>query len=203
MGYYIRVLGTQDRDISINDLQEALQKAGLTASLQLDPDETARQCTMINVENDHGQPLAQIERNPVVEGELGQEELDEFRELIREEQPQSAVQWLTGYFDRVKVIYAFQLLSGALEGNNYDIISTLRTAIWEKTGGILQADNEGFSNEEGYHILWQYAETVTGDLYAAVLNASGAWEKFRMDLGDHFQRMAFQGGSVPQMAVRL
>ena len=69
MGYYIRVFGIQDPDISINDLHEALEKAGLNASLQLDPDETAR--TTINVENDHGQPLAQIERNPVVEGELG------------------------------------------------------------------------------------------------------------------------------------
>jgi hypothetical protein len=109
---------------------------------------------------------------------------------------------LTGYFDRMKVIYAFQLLSGALEGNNYDIVSTLRTAIWEKTGGILQADDEGFSNEERYHILWQYAETVTGDLYAAV-QCKWRMGEIPHGLGDHFQRMAFQDGNVPQMAVRL
>ena len=45
--------------------------------------------------------------------------------------------------------------------------------------------------------------TASGDRYCAVLDDKGEWQRFRMDLGDHFQRMAFRAGEVPQMAVRL
>jgi hypothetical protein len=214
MGYYIRVLGIQDPDIHLEELSAALSKAGiacgkpsaaggLVAELELDPEEAAEKWTIIGVANGNGEMLAQIERNPVSAGEFGQEELDEFRELIQGEEPLSAVQWLGGYFDQVKVIYAFQILNAALKDDNYDIITSLKSAIWDKTGGLLQADGEGFSNDQGYHILWQFPDTASGDRYCAVLDDKGEWQRFRMDLGDHFQRMAFRAGEVPQMAVRL
>jgi hypothetical protein len=158
---------------------------------------------VINVTNSKGQELLQIERNPVLAGRLGMAELTEFRGFIRQHQPASAVEWLQRYFDEVKVIYAFEVLTAAAADNNFEIVSAIRTAIWDRTGGILQNDNEGFTNEDGFHILWQFDDDATGDKYCAVLNADGSWQRFRMDLGDPFQRMAFLGGELPQTAVRL
>ena len=203
MSYYIRVLGTGDPDIHPDHLKDALARQGLEARLEPDDDDEPEQWRVINVENTGGQALVQIERNPVVAGRLGMAELTEFRELIREHQPKTAMEWLQVFFDKVSVIYAFQVLNMASADNNFEIVSAIRTAIWDRTGGILQNDNEGFTNEDGFHILWQFDGDATGDKYCAVLDGQGSWTRFRMDLGDPFQRMAFLGGEVPQTAVRL
>src|SRR6185437_3306099 len=203
MPYYIRVLGSQDPDIHFDELIDALRQDGLTAKFELDPSEQPGKWTMFDLFNNDGEALAQIERNTVNEGELGQEELDQFREIIQDYKPASAVQWLTNYFDTVKVIYAFQLLNAAFDENNFEIISSIKTKIWNKTKGILQADNEGFSNEDGFHILWQFSDNVTGDWSCAVNNSSGKWDNFIMDLGDTTQRKEFRNGAIPKNAKRL
>lgn len=203
MGYYIRVLGTQDPDIHIDELQNALTTGGLAAKIEFDPNEHPGKWTILDIFNETGEALAQIERNPVIEGEPGQEELDEFREGITDFKPTSAVKWLTKYFDKVKVIYAFQMLNAAFDDRNFDIIGIIKTKIWEKTKGIEQADNEGFSNEERYHILWQFADSATGEWSCAVRNWLRKWDKFVMDLGDTTQRGEFQQGKVPKNARRL
>jgi hypothetical protein len=41
MPYYIRVLGSQDPDIHIDELIEALKQDGLTAKFEIDPSEKA------------------------------------------------------------------------------------------------------------------------------------------------------------------
>jgi hypothetical protein len=203
MGYFIRVLGAQDPDIHIDELIQSLTADGLTTKIEFDPTEQPGKWTMLDILNADGKPLAQLERNPVIEGEIGQEELDEFKENIQDYKPASAVKWLTNYFDKVKVIYAFQILNAAFEDRNFEVVSNIKTKIRNKTKGILQADNEGFSNEDGYHILWQFADTVTGEWSCAVRNWLGKWDKFVMDLGDLTQRQEFQDGKVPKNAKRL
>jgi hypothetical protein len=200
MGYYIRVLGIYEDVISVGELSAALEKDGLAGSIS--PDQEDDPWLVLDVEAANGTRLVQIEKNFVFPGCLAQAELDEFRTLIRAHQPLSAVQWLDSYFERIKIVYAFRILEGALIDDNFEIVSSLKRAIWGRSGGLLQNDQEGFSNEEGYHILWQFPDDVTGDKYCAVLD-NGVWVRFRMDLGDPFQRMAFWAGEVPQMAVRL
>jgi hypothetical protein len=203
MGYYIRVLGTQDPDIHMDELMEGLISEGLSAKFAFDEGEEPGKWTVIDILNEEGDHLAQLERNPVLPGELGQDELDEFLEFIQEDKPISAVKWLTAYFNKVKVIYAIQMLDASFEEGNYEIVTNIKSTIWNKIGGILQADDEGFSNEDGYHILWQFADDVTGDWSCAVLNEKGEWERFVMDLGDKAQRKDFQEGKVPQKAKRI
>lgn len=203
MGYYTRVLGTQDPDIHIDELIAALKKDGLLAHFELDAAEQPGNWTIIDILNNDDEVLAQLERNPVTEGELGQEELDEFREKILDCKPDSAVKWLTDYFDKVKVIYAFRMLNAAFEEDNLKIVSSIETEIWNKTNGILQADDEGFSNEDGYHILWQFSDNVTGQWNCAVLDQDKNWVKFSMDLGDETQRNEFQNGVLPKKADLL
>lgn len=203
MGYYIRVLGSKDPDIHIDELIQSLTADGLTAKFALDPAEEPGKWTMLDILTAEGEPLAQLERNPVIEGELGKEELNELKEEIQDFKPASAVKWLTNYFGKVKVIYAFQMLNAAFEDGNFEVVSNIKMKIWNKTNGILQADNEGFSNEDGYHILWQFSDTVTGDWSCAVRNWLGKWDKFVMNLGDTTQRQEFQDGKVPKKSKRI
>src|SRR5688572_3363801 len=118
MGYYIRVLGTSDPDILINELIDGLTNEGLTANFEFDPKESADKWTVVDVSNAKGDILIQIERNPVIDGELGKEEIEEFKDEIKDYKPSSAVKWLNKYFDNVTVIYAFQLLNASMEDEN-------------------------------------------------------------------------------------
>ncbi|MBO9153357.1 hypothetical protein ACFOTA_14140 [Chitinophaga sp. GCM10012297] len=203
MSYYTRVLGTQNPDIHLDELLQALEDQDLSAKFMMSPDETADKWTVIQVNNKKGEPLVQIEKNPVAEEEAGGEELEELRENIKECQPASAAKWLDAYFSNVKVIYAFQMLNASLEDENFPIVEAVKEKIWNLTGGILQADDEGFSNEDGYHILWQFSDDATGEWHCAVLNENGQWEQFRMELGDMKQRKDFLAGKVPVSAKRV
>ena len=67
----------------------------------------------------------------------------------------------------------------------------------------MQADHEGFTNEAGFHILWQFADSAEGEWDCAVLDGLDGWKKFTMDLGDKKQRIEFQNGQVPTQAIIL
>jgi hypothetical protein len=204
MSYYVRILGTSDPDIHIDELIDGLSEVGLTAKFSRAELESAAKWSVLLVANEAGNELIQVERNPIVEGDLGFEELEEFKESIEEYKPASAARWLLSFFDRVKVIYAFQLMDDAFEGDNFAIVSALREIIWNKTGGIFQSDSEGFTNEEGYAILWQFSDEAKGEWNMAVQeDASGKWTRFTMELGDENQREEFWKGKVPKGAVRL
>ena len=100
------------------------------------------------------------------------------------------------------MIYAFQLLSGTDIRDGWDALHALKSYIWKQVGGILQADLEGFSNEQGQHILWQFSEKVDGEWDMAVLDRDGKWVSFTMDLGNLEHRRAFLDGKVPSGAKR-
>jgi hypothetical protein len=102
----------------------------------------------------------------------------------------------------VKVLYAFQLLSGTDVNDGWSRLHAVYNTIWEVTGGILQADGEGFSNEDGYTILWQFGETVTGEWNVGVL-VDEDWKHFQIELGSQQHREAFWKGTVPDGAKLL
>ena len=63
-------------------------------------------------------------------------------------------------------------------------------------GAVIQADGEGFTNEEGFHIVWQFSDSVSGPWNMGVLQ-DGTWHHFKMDLGDPGHREAFLNGEMP------
>jgi hypothetical protein len=63
----------------------------------------------------------------------------------------------------------------------------------------LQADGEGFCDEDGFTILWQFANKATGEWNVGVLK-DGHWVHFEMDLGNEQHRNAFLSGQVPSGA---
>jgi hypothetical protein len=198
MSYYIRVLGKKNPTLSINEIEKNLKKEGIKANIEVTETDQFQNWLSFELFNQKGETIAIIEKNEVKNGELGSEEIDEFLEEIEDCEPQSAVEWLNIFLSKTKVIYAFQMLNAAFEDDNYDIINNIRVFIWQKTEGILQADNEGFTNEDGCHILWQFDDDTKGDWAMAILNFNKKWIKFNMDLGNKKQRAAFFKGEVPE-----
>jgi hypothetical protein len=153
--------------------------------------------TQVILAHKDGPEIADIERNAASSSELVTEEIDEFLEDIADCKPASAAAWLAEYLPTVKTIYAFQLLSGTDVKNGWDILGKVKDSIFTQVGGILQADGEGFSDEEGYHILWQFSDSVKGPWGMGVLK-DGEWIHFQMDLGNKKHRAAFFRGEVPE-----
>ena len=196
MGYYIRILATSVADIPVQHLRDVASPAVIE---DVSADGKWKELVLKHAS---GQEIARIEKNPVVEGELGAEELEEFLDEIPLHLPASGSEWLQNYLPTVKVIYAFQLLSGTDLNDGWALLHAVYGAIWQVAGGILQADDEGFSNEEGYTILWQFGETVTGSWKVGVL-VDGAWKHCEIDLGNEQHREAFKNGEVPAGAKVL
>ena len=191
MGYYIRVLGMNPDSVSLNRLQEVAFPAALNVS-ESDGDDW-RQLTMTH---ESGQEIAIVEKNRVIDGELGGEELKEFIDEVADYKPESAATWLRQFLPAVKVIYAFQLLSGTDVDDGWTSLHRVYNAVWKQAGGILQADGEGFSNEDGFTILWQFGEPAVGLWNVGILQGN-RWLHFEMDLGNERHREAFMRGALP------
>lgn len=196
MGYYIRVLSTSQEVVPFSTLVKAL--SGFKATLTVEAGDEGSWEQLVLRHSD-GREIAAIERNPVNDGSLGSEELDEFRDELEDARPTSAAVWLTDYFERVRCIYACQLLSGTDHMNGWEIFGAIKNALWGFAPSVIQADGEGFSNEDGYHILWQFSDSVSGPWWMGVLQG-GDWKHFQMELGNHRHREAFFQGEIPKGA---
>jgi len=89
-----------------------------------------------------GTEIAIVEYNPVVEGELGHDELMEFIAEVQHYRPDTASRWLKNYLSAIKAIYALQLLSGTDEDDGWRAVHEIQSSIWNHSGGILQSDGE-------------------------------------------------------------
>jgi hypothetical protein len=195
VGYYIRILSPSEKVPSIAQIRTALAKEKLAGTLTVESGGDDEWTQVILAHKD-GPEIANIERN-ASSNDLVSEEIEEFLEEIIDCKPPSAAGWLADYLPTVKTIYAFQLLSGTDEENGWDILGKVKDSIFTQVGGILQADGEGFSDEEGYHILWQFSNSVKGPWWMSVLK-DGEWVRFQMDLGNKKHRAAFFRGEVPE-----
>ncbi|WP_395752199.1 hypothetical protein [Prosthecobacter sp.] len=198
MGYYIRVLSTSSACVPLAELASAIEENNLQARLTLAVG-TNNDWEQLILSHDDGREIAAIERNLVESGSVASEELEEFADELADGRPASAAQWLLDYFKGVRSIYACQVLSGTEHKNGWEILGAVKNRIWSAAPSILQADREGFSNESGYHILWQFSESAEGDWWMAVLK-EGEWAPFLMDLGSSTHREAFFQGLIPEGA---
>src|SRR5690242_19403354 len=194
MGYYIRILGKKLDDIRVDELRDVTQPAVLHISEGL-----GDAWTQLTLSHKSGQEIAIIDKNPVVDGQLGADELREFIDEVSHYKPESAAAWLRQYLPNVKVIYAFQLLSGTGVDDGWTPLHRLYITVWNQAGGILQADGEGFCDEDGFTILWQFSDRASGKWNMGVLQ-NGRWIHFEMDLANEQHREAFLQGEVPEGA---
>jgi hypothetical protein len=192
MGYYVRILTPEIRPTPTELLEAAAKPFGAAVTGELGVPDWEE----LLVTDSKGQNICAIQRNVVSPDSPAEEELSEFRDALQDCLPKTGVDWLLKYLERVRTIYAFQVLSGTHVDSGWDTLDAVKDAIHNEVGGIFQADNEGFSNEEGYHIVWQFFDDVTGPYSMAVLKG-GKWIAYEMELGNTSHRNAFQSGEVP------
>jgi hypothetical protein len=193
--YYTRVLSKDSEFPSVNELSQRLRADHPDFRLTIE-EGTEEEWESALLSGTDGVEVAIVERNPVSDGSVGQDEISDFMEDLYEAKPEVNVEWLTDYLESVKTIYTFQHLQGTetVEGSN--ALHALRTALMDRGDAILQADHEGFTNEEGYHVVWQFSDSVSGPWNMALLQ-DGTWLHFSMDLGDPDHRDAFLSGEAP------
>lgn len=195
MSYYTRVLSQRADCPRFDQLVNALTEHDPGVALSI-AEGDADTWTSLLLSHADGTEIAVIERNPVAEGTLGIDEVAQFIDEIAGCKPSSAVPWLTSFLRSVKVIYALQHLRGSDDAKGADALRSISNFIWGRGDAILQADGEGFSNDEGYHILWQFSDRVSGAWWMAVRNGDG-WLSFQMELANQAHRQAFMDGKVP------
>ena len=195
MPYYTRVLSKDEDFPSFEELAQFIRAAHPDYRLTLESGEEDEWESLLLSSNDEVE-VAVLERNPVFDGSTGQDEIADFLEDLQDCKPESGVQWLTDYLAEVKTIYAFQHLQGAELVDGGNALHALRAALWERGDAIIQADGEGFTNEEGFHIVWQFSDSVSGPWNMGIYK-DDLWHHFKMDLGDPDHRAAFLNGDVP------
>jgi hypothetical protein len=197
MAYYIRVLGRNDKAIKLSVLENRLSGESLKAKISLTKADN-NDWIQLTISNSKKSEIIILEKEMINRGSEN-DEIGEFKNEILDYYPRSAVKWLIEYFDKIVVIYSFQLLSSLYhDEKNWAILNCLIGEIRSNAGGIIQADGEGFSNEDGYHILWQFSDDVTGLWNMAILDKSKKWIAFQMDLANKEQRKALQNGELPK-----
>jgi hypothetical protein len=195
MGYYMRVFSKGTEPARLSSIRERLAGNGSAAKVLTDDPEDQWEAAVLA--HSDGREFAAVERNLVTPGALGANELAEMIEQVSRCEPACAAAWINAYLSSVKTIYAFQVLSAADHGDGWAAIHAAMVACRAVAGGIQQADGEGFSNEEGFHILWQFSDKVSGSWWMAVLDEKGAWVTYQIDLGNKLHRKAFKEGRVP------
>jgi hypothetical protein len=195
MAYYVRVLSTSPDCVPLSSLRAVLNDHTLVEESSNQPNKPDLWSHLV-LTHENGDEIAVIGRNPVKPGSLGQEALEELGDELAGCLPPSAAEWLTHYFPLVRCVYAFELLPGLDSNDGWKALTAVKNRIWSFAPAIIQADSEGFSNEQGYHILWQFRESVKGMWWMGVLQ-NGGWIHFEMDLANRKHREEFLQGMVP------
>lgn len=200
MESFVRILTKNQDEIAVDKIKACLEDFNVSLDFKLIDENTWSQFLVLQEEQS---PAFIVERIIVEPESPGAIEIEELSQEILDCKPKSAVEWLTEYMKEVRVIYSFQLLEGIDNNKGWEILSELQDMLWKSLGGVFQADGEGFSNEEGYHILWQFGEGVSGQWNMAVLEPNGKWKNFEMDLSNKKQVKDFFQGKVPSGATRI
>jgi hypothetical protein len=125
-------------------------------------------------------------------------EIDWLLDDLRDRQPRSSAIWAANYLRSARALYGCSYLSFGLSSAHASVPSSLMWAIQTIVGGgILHAEGQGFSNEDGYQITWEFSDKVAGHRQMAVLGSSGRWHTFEMDLADARHRDTFRMGECP------
>jgi hypothetical protein len=199
LAYYTRVLSKDEGFPPFDELAQWIRTEHPGYKLTLE-EGVEEEWESLLLSGDDDVEVALIERIPVFDPD----EMGDFIEDLEDCKPESGVAWLTEYLAEVKTVYAFLHLQGAETEEGSNTLHALRSHLWERGDAIIQADAEGFTNEDGYHIVWQFSDSVSGPWNMGVFQ-DGTWYHFKMDLGDPDHRAAFLNGEVPEdlSAIRV
>lgn len=194
MGYYVRLFAESRECVPLDVLQKRPEWQGLTIELS---GGTAEVWNQLEVVTSAGAPFCLIDRDARGD-EIFDDEIAEFLEDLDGRGPPANLHWVRQRLERCNVIYAARYLSAAFEVPDehvtpFQLLMTLKQSL----GGIMQADGESYSNDEGYGVTLHFAETAEGTWYLAVLQPDGQWLTGTIQLDNPEQRAAFIAGQLP------
>jgi hypothetical protein len=190
MSYFVRLLTPSIKVVPFTDLMLDVESVKLAAGM-------ADSWEKIEINNPEGSPVSILERILVSPGSPAETKLAELKSLVDRSYPVSARQWIKQYLSKVKTVYSFDLLTDNISQNSWPVLGRVQNLLKDAVSGIIQADNEGFYNENGDYILWQMYEGAVGTIPAAVLNENGEWIRFTLRLKDEMAVENFKQGVVP------
>lgn len=196
MAHYVRFLTPSSRVLSVAVLKKVLLNESCKATITVESG-SSKEWNQLVVANPKGDELVAIERNPVAPGSLGAAELQEFLNEIEGEKPECGVAWLRTYLPEVKAIYAFQILKCFDVPNGEKPFYAILEAFRSKLKGIIQGDREGFTNEQGDQVVWQFTSSAKGP-WSVALYRDGDWVRFEVELSNRRHRDAFLRGEIPK-----
>jgi hypothetical protein len=172
---------------------------GLTGELT---DGTPADWRQISVTDDDGNWAFDFERRTVAaNADEWAGDLDFFMGWLAVAKPTVNAQWVAQYLTRVQTFYLFRCSLNALD-SSLDLVNAIIDSLRhddENVGGhsgLMYAEGEGWSNENGRHITWEFTDGATG-LWWMAIRADDGWDGFQMELGDEGHRRAFKAGEVP------
>ncbi|WP_437524633.1 hypothetical protein WME79_36385 [Sorangium sp. So ce726] len=131
------------------------------------------------------------------------EEIASMIDLLEGVEPRSGAEWVAEHLRDVRAIYSFTPHYTHDEARDDEAMEALRavmTCIQRETTGLIYADGEGWSNQDGYQITWEFSESRAheGDWWVAVLGDDGEWQTFCIELSDPDDQRTFREGRAPE-----
>lgn len=189
MGEYARLITKSSNKIDIEQLKNSLEQ-----DMEIEVVGSSNEVweKLILKRNDYNQIIAEI-----IEVKNIEEEKQELIKGLDGSKPENGAEWVKEYIKNSNKIYRFELFEGVEDQYGWYSFEAVREAVWECCGGIMQNDGEGYRNEEGFFIVWQFEYEVEGPYEAAVLNRDGSWSCFEMELSNEEHIKEFKAGKVP------
>lgn len=191
MPYYMRLFTKSAEPVPLSVLRAALPEG---CSLDVEGGDETNWADLL-IKSPSGDPICVLERS---RKDLMEDDIAWMSEALQEQLPRAGAEWARDYLKSSSTLYLCQYLHLAFT-EDFDQIPPL--LLWAIAGhlqsGILHAEGEGFSNETGDQITWEFSDDVTGPWRMAVSEPLGGWTRFDMDLGNAAHREAFKAGTVP------
>ena len=128
MGYFTRVLSKDEEFPSFEELALLIRAEHPDFKLAVEEGSEEEWDSLLLASVDEVE-VALIERNLVTIDSLGQDEIAELIDELKDCRPESGVRWLEEYLAEVKTIYTFQHLQGADLEEGGNALHALRSAL--------------------------------------------------------------------------
>jgi hypothetical protein len=191
MGYCGRLLTASEKVVPFQDIREQVDTAKLVSGQDSAWDK-------IEISLPEGTLISVLERYPLSSEGQAQNEMALLKDSLQGSDPLNAREWLKNYLSSTRVIYNFRLQAENITSKDWPLLGRIQNLLKDTLGGIIQADNEGFYNEEGNYILWQMYEGATGTIPAAALDEKGEWIPYQLRLNDARAIDRFKQGLLPE-----
>ena len=149
MGNYVRVFCTEGEPVPLRPVLAYLAEHGAPIALDStgnapDLDDDSWEQADIIYENNKAPIVLEISREVAQGGSFVREEIEEFRELLRE----SLNIWnrvrVARHLRKTRFIVAARLPTSDIDNDGYEALGHLLNYFVDNNGGMVQADGEGF-----------------------------------------------------------